>query len=109
MKKKDNILTNPFLLYNIDVVGAKTGKVLTKFEKFLNFSVNAICAWSTYAVGCFFLLILVIILWHVVSAGWDYVAENPIWIIPIAIYVIVKFIFVRLKEMKEEGNALGKD
>lgn len=37
-------------MYNIDVVGAKTGKKLTKWEIFLNGVVNTICTYSTLIV-----------------------------------------------------------
>lgn len=42
-----NFIRNPRYMYNIDVVGAKTGKKLTRWEIFLNGAVNVICAYST--------------------------------------------------------------
>jgi hypothetical protein len=46
MKKKN---TQYWLnLYNFDFVNAKTGKVLTRSEKFINFIVNAILSITIY-------------------------------------------------------------
>ena len=46
MKLKD--IQYWFNLYNIDLVNAKTGKVLTRTEKFINIIVNAVVSVLAY-------------------------------------------------------------
>ena len=98
MTRKSNILNTPSLLYNIDVVGEKSGKILTKFEKFLNFSVNAICAWSTYLIGILFIITFLFIALIFADVIYNFLEENPIYIIPIAFLVIVRILFFETRE-----------
>ena len=53
MKKIFNAIWPYFYFYNIDVVGAKTGKVLTTFDKLANGTVNVLAALATYTIFIF--------------------------------------------------------
>ena len=53
MKKIFNAIWPYFYFYNIDVVNAKTGRVLTTFYKLANGTVNVLAALVTYAIFLF--------------------------------------------------------
>jgi hypothetical protein len=68
-----NLLKNPYLLFNIDVVGAKSGKNLTKTEKAINYVVNLLALFLSAFVFCVLITFVISLSYHYsefIIIGW---------------------------------------
>jgi hypothetical protein len=79
-----NLLKNPYLLFNIDVVGAKSGKNLTKIEKAINYVVNLLALFLSAFVFC-------VLITFVISLSYYYSEFIIIgWFVLLIVIVLTK-------------------